>query len=75
MIVAIRSGVFGVYLKKGYNVVRRYRKGGIPDDNLDFFEHLGCYKELDTAKRFAQKQEGVIEIKHKPDYPETVVGE
>tara|TARA_R100000005_G_C4983101_1_gene192245 strand:- start:724 stop:942 length:219 start_codon:yes stop_codon:yes gene_type:complete len=66
MIVAIRGSVFNVYLKTGYNLVRRYQTGEAPDDKLDLFEHLGCYKELDTAKRLLQKQEGVVEIIKNP---------
>ena len=66
MIVAIRGSVFNVYLKTGYNLVRRYQTGETPDDKLDLFEHLGCYKELDTAKRLLQKQEGVVEIIKNP---------
>ena len=66
MIVAIRGNVFNVYLKEGYNLVRRYQTGEAPDDKLDLFEHLGCYKELDTAKRLLQKQEGVVEIIKNP---------
>ena len=66
MIVAIRGSVFNVYLKTGYNLVRRYQTGEAPDDKLDLFEHLGCYKELDTAKRLLQKQKGVVEIIKNP---------
>jgi hypothetical protein len=66
MIVAIRGSVFNVYLKTGYNLVRRYQTGEAPDDKLDLFEHLGCYKDLDTAKRLLQKQEGVVEIIKNP---------
>ena len=57
--------MFTVYLKEGYNVVRRYQKGNTADDKIDFFEHLGCYKDLEVAKRFCEKQEGVVEIKQK----------
>ena len=57
--------MFAVYLKEGYNVVRRYQKGETADDKIDFFEHLGCYKDLDVAKRFCEKQQGVVEIKQK----------
>jgi|14BtaG_2_1085337.scaffolds.fasta_scaffold07916_5 hypothetical protein len=66
MIVAIRGNVFGVYLKEGYNIVRRYQKGDKPNDKADLFEHLGCYQNLDKAKRLSKKQEGVIEIKQIP---------
>ena len=45
--------------------MRRYQKGETADDKIDFFEHLGCYKELDVAKRFCKKQQGVVEIKQK----------
>tara|TARA_R100000963_G_C4606585_1_gene78412 strand:- start:257 stop:460 length:204 start_codon:yes stop_codon:yes gene_type:complete len=62
--------MFAVYLKEGYNVVRRYQKGNTADDKIDFFEHLGCYKDLEVAKRFCKKQEGVVEIKDKSGNPD-----
>lgn len=65
MLVAVRGSMFAVYLKEGFNVVRRYQKGETADDKIDFFEHLGCYKDLDVAKRFCKKQQGVVEIKQK----------
>jgi len=63
VLVAIRGSMFAVYLRDGYNVVRRYQKGDTPNDKIDFFEHLGCYKDIEVAKRFCKKQQGVVEIK------------
>mgnify|MGYP003150031358 CR=1 FL=1 len=45
--------MFAVYLKEGYNVVRRYQKGDTPDDKIDFFEHLGCYKDLECTPYYS----------------------
>ncbi len=70
MLVAIRGSMFAVYLRDGYNVVRRYQKGDAPDDKIDFFEHLGCYKDIEVAERFCKKQQGVVEIKHQSRNPD-----
>ena len=67
-IVAIRGTSFGQYLKKGYNIVRRYRCGLKPDDDFDCFEHLGHAKTKKEAQKRAKKFSGTIEIReHKVD--------
>ena len=62
-IVAVRGRSFGLYLKEGYNIVRRYQKGDAPDDKDDSFEHLGYCKELKDAEKKAEKFSGDIEIR------------
>ena len=62
-IVAIRGTSFGQYLKKGYNIVRRYQRGQNPDNDFDCFEHLGCSKTKKEALKRAKKFSGDIEIR------------
>ena len=69
-LVVIRGGQFTQYLKKGYNVVRRYQKGEEPVYSDDWFELLVCCKTETLAKKKAKEFEGTIEIiKHKVEEP------
>ena len=53
------------YFKKGYNIVRRYKRGEEPDDALDLFEYLGHSSNIKTAKSRVRKDKlphGDLEI-------------
>jgi len=70
--VVIRGGSFTQYLKKGYNIVRRYQRGEEPVYADDCFELLLCCKTEAQAKKKSKDFEGNIEIiKNKIDEPRT----
>lgn len=63
MLWAVRGNGISAYMKKGFNILRRYKRGSEPDDVRDCFMWLGSAKTLKSAKEFAAKQEGEIEIR------------
>ena len=59
------GAITGHYLKPGYNVLRRYKKGTKPDDDLDLFEWLGynkTKKEAEKRKKSIKDEVGFLEI-------------
>ena len=72
VIVCVRGGQFTQYLKKGYNVVRRYQRGETPVYADDLFELLICCPTETQAKKQSKKFQGTIEIiKNKIDESRT----
>lgn len=63
MLWAARGNGISKYMKKGFNIIRRYREEVELDDVRDCFMWLGSTKTLKSAKAFAAKQEGEIEIR------------
>lgn len=63
MLWAVRGKGIHAYLKKGFNILRRYRRGTELDDVRDCFMWLGSAKTMQKAKQFAEKQEGEVEIR------------
>jgi len=47
----------GFYLKKGFNVIRRYLQGDEKDDKKDCFEYVGCKKTQKAAKKLLKETE------------------
>ena len=63
MLWAVRGNGINHYLKDGFNVVRRFKKGEEPDDNVDSFMWFGSSKTLEGAEKIAAKQDVETEIR------------
>tara|TARA_R100001082_G_scaffold109008_1_gene85289 strand:- start:208 stop:432 length:225 start_codon:yes stop_codon:yes gene_type:complete len=63
MIWAVKGNGINHYLKIGFNIVRRFKRGNEPDDKMDTFMWFGYSKTLEGAKKLQQKQEVETEIR------------
>ena len=63
-IVAVRGKGIYQYLRKGFNIVKRYQRGEKPDDDIDCFQFMERCKTKKQAEKKIKDSESleIIEI-------------
>ena len=63
MLWAVRGNGISAYLKVGFNILKRFKRGDEKNDNDDCFMWIASAKTLEGAKKLAAKQEDETEIR------------